>query len=598
MLRTSRKVCLILLAGLLLGLADASMMGTGFFVQGQQACQPERQPPDTQDQGLGGELSNAEKTRAFEELISSSGVFTNADAYDFRVVGVTNAPGGFMLPVILKSMAGIESGWQQYALDDTDERLETLLNAANAPSCDYGVMQTNNGSDPALFTATPSLLSNTRGNIAAGADVLAGKWNEGSRTGGALPVVNDEDPEHLINWYYAFANYNGGATRTEWPNNPNCGLPGIQFQCRGFDFSSSRAIRNAPWNWYQLNPENFPYQERVLYNLEYPRFPQPPQWSIGFLGLQAITNPGDYGIRPDDSLFLNNDLTSRAPDLLLFEHRVSMVDISTPNPAIKIEYNLPLDGNVTLQIIESPTNETVVVTLLENQRRQAGWHTESFRLPKLNITSHAYRITAVSDSGAEGRYVQRLTGMTPHALYLPFVLGSGLPLPETVIPLRNRDFSQLLLGTSRPTYWDIQAIVPSENGVIRQPTSYYASLALRPPRLGFRAGPGVRVEATQRLQTREPGQYRIGFTIEINNFQPGTELFARLRPAEGGTGGGVTWDTCVLRRETFGQPDGFYDIGCNVRVTSTSTLLSFLATFASADRDTQFFIDNERFMRP
>jgi hypothetical protein len=212
------------------------------------------------------------------------------------------------MPVLVKSVGGIESDWIQFRDGKTLVSINRTDNPAN-DSCDYGLMQVNS-QNRELFDRTPSLRANTDGNMAAGATKLADWWNFGT-PGNAGPAVNDLDPERLLNWYYALANYNGGPGEGKWVNNPNCGRPDLVDICgvdsdfrrsRGFGDDEEKAI------WDNLSPDNYPYQERVLYNLAYPRYPEgePAQWQVGYLGLLPVTAPNNYGIRPDDALFLRD----------------------------------------------------------------------------------------------------------------------------------------------------------------------------------------------------------------------------------------------------------------------------------------------------
>lgn len=164
----------------------------------------------------------------------------------------TNGEYSALLAILTNALAAVETGWRQY--NSVDNWTTTRGNS----SCDWGILQINEGSG--LFTREPSLMTDTRGNIAAGAEQLVTKWNNGIN--GPEAVVNDQDPQRLINWYHALSSYNGGPQGAAgWRNNPNCGsevIPG----CGLADYSPSR-VEIADWG--ALKRENYPYQERALH---------------------------------------------------------------------------------------------------------------------------------------------------------------------------------------------------------------------------------------------------------------------------------------------------------------------------------------------
>jgi hypothetical protein len=141
-------------------------------------------------------------------------------------------------PVILRSIAWIESNWQQF----NSESLPVL-----SPDYGYGVMQITSGMAGAagpsgtLPLSTQSKVGgNYLFNIAYAARMLAQLFNE-------MPQINNGDPTQLENWYYAIWAYNGWG----WANNPN----NSQFSRAGTPMTE---------------PGNFPYQERVYYLVQHP----------------------------------------------------------------------------------------------------------------------------------------------------------------------------------------------------------------------------------------------------------------------------------------------------------------------------------------
>lgn len=136
-------------------------------------------------------------------------------------------------PVLLKAIAWVESGWEQFRAPD-----QPLISQGGG----YGLMQLTNGfGGESVSSAVQSAIANNFVyNIAAGARLLALKW-EGT------PHIGDGDPTVLENWYYAVWAYNGWG----WVNNPNNPI-----------FSRKGSPVTQPWT--------YPYQERVFYYVSHP----------------------------------------------------------------------------------------------------------------------------------------------------------------------------------------------------------------------------------------------------------------------------------------------------------------------------------------
>ena len=110
--------------------------------------------------------------------------------------------------------------------------------------CGYGIMQitstiVNDGGLPSRYEALVG--THFAYNIAAGAGILAEKWNEDY-----FPVVGESDPSYVESWYFALWAYNGWAW-TNHPGNPKYDPARPPYDC--YDESDY-------WN--------YPYQERVL----------------------------------------------------------------------------------------------------------------------------------------------------------------------------------------------------------------------------------------------------------------------------------------------------------------------------------------------
>ncbi len=109
--------------------------------------------------------------------------------------------------------------------------------------CGYGIMQitssiNNDGGLPSRYEAL--VTTHFAYNIAAGARILAEKWNESF-----YPIVGAHDPSYVESWYYALWAYNGwaGINHPEDPRkHPGRGIYGCDGERR----------------------EQFTYQERVL----------------------------------------------------------------------------------------------------------------------------------------------------------------------------------------------------------------------------------------------------------------------------------------------------------------------------------------------
>jgi hypothetical protein len=341
---------------------------------------------------------------------------------------------------------------------------------------------------------------------------------------------------------------------------------------------------------------SFPYQERVLYNLQYPRVPaqpQPPFWSVADLGLQAQTSPGDTGIRPDDALFLNANNTSRSRNLLLFRHRAEALT----RRLIRVELDLPRPGaSVTVQILTSATDQTVLRTQ-QLGVRPAGWTTGFVSLPFDIATGNAYRIRAeIGDPNDpvnyyEGQYVQTLTipanvPPTPaetSPVYLPVM--SAPPPPEGENVLRNGSFTAEVAGTTLPDFWEVQGMfspgvnIDDKISVIDFPAAPQKGLQLV-------AAPQSRAEILQRFHVSSPGNYRLTYTLRVNNVPNNlnTQLFVRLRNLTGG-------DWRVLERHT-NSANGTTTTYTEDITVNEPGLISFQASFGADAGTATFTLSN------
>lgn len=333
-----------------------------------------------------------------------------------------------------------------------------------------------------------------------------------------------------------------------------------------------------------------------MYNLQYPRVPaqpQPPFWSVADLGLQAQTSPGDTGIRPDDALFLNANNTSRSRNLLLFRHRAEALT----RRLIRVELDLPRPGaSVTVQILTSATDQTVLRTQ-QLGVRPAGWTTGFVSLPFDIATGNAYRIRAeIGDPNDpvnyyEGQYVQTLTipanvPPTPaetSPVYLPVM--SAPPPPEGENVLRNGSFTAEVAGTTLPDFWEVQGMfspgvnIDDKISVIDFPAAPQKGLQLV-------AAPQSRAEILQRFHVSSPGNYRLTYTLRVNNVPNNlnTQLFVRLRNLTGG-------DWRVLERHT-NSANGTTTTYTEDITVNEPGLISFQASFGADAGTATFTLSN------
>ena len=145
-------------------------------------------------------------------------------------------------PQLLYAVAWIESKIAQAPWEvDWNSLGPPLL----SPDCGYGIMQItstihNDGGLPSRYEALVG--AHFAYNIAAGARILAEKWNDAF-----YPLVGDRDPRYLESWYYALWAYNGWAGINH-PDNPAYDPARPPYDC-----DPDRS------DWHE-----YPYQEKVL----------------------------------------------------------------------------------------------------------------------------------------------------------------------------------------------------------------------------------------------------------------------------------------------------------------------------------------------
>ncbi|WP_041276716.1 cell wall-binding repeat-containing protein [Desulfosporosinus acidiphilus] len=139
-------------------------------------------------------------------------------------------------PVLLKSIAWMESGWRQYELDDNGQPM-TDHPLIGKDGIGIGIMQISSYSSTDTATIE-KLKTDIDYNIEMGCQMLNQKWR-------AAPKIGNGDRNVLENWYFAVWAYNSWGSR----NNPNVatGSPAYQdsiFSLMGQKYNS--AVTFAP----------------------------------------------------------------------------------------------------------------------------------------------------------------------------------------------------------------------------------------------------------------------------------------------------------------------------------------------------------------
>ena len=179
-------------------------------------------------------------------LSAANRLFPNDDEFSLPALKVGHSgiadPFAVIPPQLLYAVAWIES---KIAMAPFDVDWGTLGRPLLSFDCGYGIMQItstidNDGGLPSRYEALVG--THFAYNIAAGARILAEKWNEDY-----FPVVGEREPSYIESWYFALWAYNGWA----WINHP-----GNQRYnpARGpYDCDMDR----SDWS-------DYPYQEKVL----------------------------------------------------------------------------------------------------------------------------------------------------------------------------------------------------------------------------------------------------------------------------------------------------------------------------------------------
>jgi len=218
-----------------------------------------------------------------------------------RGAGSGSLTGPYIPPVLLKSIAWLESGWAQGSYDPLVQygQIGPVLSSHD---CGYGIMQVTSGMQN--VSGVPTLDQAMIGghyafNIARGARILAEKWNAAPEY---RPIVGARNPTVVEDWYYALWGYNGFAFKNH-PLNPDYAWPRPAYDC-----GSARS---------------YPYQELVLGCAQTPPTRGGSQlWNSQPVTLPNLSDPAFY-----DHLKLDNW------NPCSYNLQCAAMDIPTPNPA-------------------------------------------------------------------------------------------------------------------------------------------------------------------------------------------------------------------------------------------------------------------------
>jgi len=214
------------------------------------------------------------------ELAGSNQLFPEHGT--FALPGVEGVqPSPYIPPVLLKSIAWLESGWAQGSYDPLVQYGE-IGPVLSSHDCGYGIMQVTSGMQN--ISGMPNLDQAMIGghyafNIARGARILADKWNLAPEY---RPIVGSRNTQIIEDWYYALWGYNGFASSNHPLNKP----PREPYRCDGSQARSAYpyqelvlgCVANPPWRG---GAPLWPAQAVQLPNLADPAFSRPdgtPNW--------------------------------------------------------------------------------------------------------------------------------------------------------------------------------------------------------------------------------------------------------------------------------------------------------------------------------
>jgi hypothetical protein len=175
--------------------------------------------------------------------------------------GDGNLVPGYIPPTLLKAIAWTESSWRHAAYEVARGMTGRTLTSS---SCAFGVMQVLTDMDiRGEPTARQMLIGRDfRYNVAAGARILAEKWNVAPSV---LPVVKPRQPHVLEDWYFAVWAYHCYGERcTQLGLHDNPDDPALTWP---------RPVYNSPEQSEsrgRFTRADYPYQELVFGLIEHP----------------------------------------------------------------------------------------------------------------------------------------------------------------------------------------------------------------------------------------------------------------------------------------------------------------------------------------
>jgi len=212
---------------------------------------------------------------------------------------------GYVPPTLLKAIGWTETSWRQAAYEVQRGQSGRTVTST---SCAFGLMQilTDMTIEERPTSRQELVGTDYRYNIAAGARILAEKWNLAPAH---LPLVNERDPRVLEDWYFAIWAYHCYGDRcTELglhdnPDDPALTWPRPMFNSPEQLSSGGRFTRS-----------DYPYQELVYGLIQHPpRVDGTPIWAplavtLPDPGTVTHPEPKSYdrpgmtldGTRPDD----------------------------------------------------------------------------------------------------------------------------------------------------------------------------------------------------------------------------------------------------------------------------------------------------------
>ncbi len=243
-------------------------------------------------------------------------------------------------PILLESIGWIESSIDQTRASPFGGMGPSLI----SDDCGHGVMQVTSGmttplGDSGAVTAQQLLVATHYAyNIARGAAILAGKWNEAPANAPIAGTDTDGDPSIVENWYFAVWAYNGfsgpGANKSNHPLDPiYAPWPRTPYSCGpasdGFGHDRSK----------------YPYQELVWGCASHPPVVDGKQlWQPSDLTLPDLSNPkwsGPLQLANWHAPYSNMDIPSPSPTHTDSTKRPSSSGVSSVLGAPKLDVYTP-----------------------------------------------------------------------------------------------------------------------------------------------------------------------------------------------------------------------------------------------------------------